>query len=1109
MHIAYISIEPKIVIDIPQESLMRVWQHLVGWVDEEAQSARIYRRLADTAQLYRENKAGLYRDPDLQISLSWRDQNNPTEAWADRYYPGYNDAMAFLDQSYETAVAEEKAKEEARKRELEQARRLAQEERRSKSLWQKLVWTFGVAVIAITIGLFYIIDSRETIKNNLSRVSLKEANRLANNNQQDEAIALLAKTIEDNPKYEAASVRLVSLLEHTSLPSIKKRIHSNDDEFNPGNDQFAIRLYPEHNIFIERGRRADNWMRYRLINLDNGYVLKDWISENTLSWGQVTDSGNYFSFLEKKGAGSTKIIMFNIASETTFEIEVPREVNIINFSGDSESMALSYPDGSFSVYSVRDKKIIYEYANNIIEGGAWKDFILSPDGSTVAIAMEQSDRVDIILFDIKSGEKRVLKSYPENRNRAQISFSDDSRSLLVSVTGNQLLGISSSSDMLDLISGEIVDLRADADRNWVDPILSHNNGLLITSEWDGGLAKAVYPFKNFSQLEGHNGAVTCKIISRDGMMLASGSEDRTVRFWSTVTGGQLFAPVRFGNSIIDLAFSSDGKALYVAIVGGEIHKLNLPFRKAEQASYELAWGWTSPTRYNPDLDTISAINADSLTFVDLKNQKKYSKQIENSGINYRRGMKFFQHAINLDNEEILYLGTLQETNLVINTVNYKNKLTADEYKLPDGLIFANLDKFGKRVVTVATNNIVSVIDVSTKSQIGKSFKLDQRYRRAFLNENDLIYGHGSRAGIQFYDIRSGTKVGPSINIRSANVDFLRLKDKHLIVSGYSSIIYFLKEDLKTLIKIDLGHVYQSHGVNKDETLIAVATEDGGVTIWDSETGGKVGITLRHKFEVEGVVFHPENDRYIFTFMDGGVLYGWDREEANVFMGPVKLFPGKGLFINSSGTVLTARGANGRVYRVPVQIPQSGLNYSTWLPSLAYSMIGFRFDDSGGYQILSRPDSLKIREEAKSALKGKPMHEWLAWRTDESSIAKATPAGNTTLEDVVNDLSKAGSPIDLLKALQLSPSDPELLGDFSLKVLFMMGVNEQSKRFVTFSIARARKLGKDNPIVFYRSAQIEKMLNNQTDALKYIDRAIELDSANTAYSDFKKSLLQNN
>jgi len=36
-----------------------------------------------------------------------------------------------------------------------------------------------------------------------------------------------------------------------------------------------------------------------------------------------------------------------------------------------------------------------------------------------------------------------------------------------------------------------------------------------------------------------------------------------------------------------------------------------------------------------------------------------------------------------------------------------------------------------------------------------------------------------------------------------------------------------------------------------------------------------------------------------------------------------------------------------------------------------------------------------------------------------------------------------------------------------------------------------------------------LLDNQKGALQFIDRAIELDSGNTEYSEFKKSLLQNN
>src|SRR3712207_8099926 len=42
------------LIDISHESLIRNWARLKAWVDEESRSARIYRRLAETAVLYQE-----------------------------------------------------------------------------------------------------------------------------------------------------------------------------------------------------------------------------------------------------------------------------------------------------------------------------------------------------------------------------------------------------------------------------------------------------------------------------------------------------------------------------------------------------------------------------------------------------------------------------------------------------------------------------------------------------------------------------------------------------------------------------------------------------------------------------------------------------------------------------------------------------------------------------------------------------------------------------------------------------------------------------------------------------------------------------------------------
>jgi WD40 repeat protein/tetratricopeptide (TPR) repeat protein len=125
-----VELSSDTVIDISHESLMRVWQRLRHWVEEEAQSARIYSRLAETAALYAEGKAGLYHDPDLQIALSWRETAEPNEAWAGRYHPAFASAIAFLEKSAATKQAEEAAREAARQRELDQAKALAQAEHR-------------------------------------------------------------------------------------------------------------------------------------------------------------------------------------------------------------------------------------------------------------------------------------------------------------------------------------------------------------------------------------------------------------------------------------------------------------------------------------------------------------------------------------------------------------------------------------------------------------------------------------------------------------------------------------------------------------------------------------------------------------------------------------------------------------------------------------------------------------------------------------------------------------------------------------------------------------------------------------------------------------------
>src|SRR5262249_6599683 len=114
------ALEAHTVIDISHESLMRVWERLKRWGDEEARSARRYRRLAETAELQAAGDASLLGDLELQVALDWRDRNQPNQTWAMQYGPAFEPVMHFLEAS---KVARDERRKAAETTALAKARR--------------------------------------------------------------------------------------------------------------------------------------------------------------------------------------------------------------------------------------------------------------------------------------------------------------------------------------------------------------------------------------------------------------------------------------------------------------------------------------------------------------------------------------------------------------------------------------------------------------------------------------------------------------------------------------------------------------------------------------------------------------------------------------------------------------------------------------------------------------------------------------------------------------------------------------------------------------------------------------------------------------------------
>lgn len=119
-----VELRPDSVLDLSHESLMRIWDRLHRWAEEEGQSAQIYLGLTRAAERHESGSSALWRDPELQIALNWRRQQRPTEAWAARYDPSFERAMRFLDASAAERDREIAEREESRRRKLRQARTL-------------------------------------------------------------------------------------------------------------------------------------------------------------------------------------------------------------------------------------------------------------------------------------------------------------------------------------------------------------------------------------------------------------------------------------------------------------------------------------------------------------------------------------------------------------------------------------------------------------------------------------------------------------------------------------------------------------------------------------------------------------------------------------------------------------------------------------------------------------------------------------------------------------------------------------------------------------------------------------------------------------------------
>jgi hypothetical protein len=191
-----IELKEDSIIDISHESLMRVWERLVKWADEESRSGDIYLRLAESAQLKDLNQRGFLKDPELELALKWKEKNNPSAKWAEGFQADFARAMAYLDESRVEDLADKKAKARLAEEKLNEEKKAAK--RKLKNM------IFALMIFSL-IGAGFSIFRLYVLINNV-RKSAKNATRQKEIADSSAKVAIRQKEIADSSRNVAISL---------------------------------------------------------------------------------------------------------------------------------------------------------------------------------------------------------------------------------------------------------------------------------------------------------------------------------------------------------------------------------------------------------------------------------------------------------------------------------------------------------------------------------------------------------------------------------------------------------------------------------------------------------------------------------------------------------------------------------------------------------------------------------------------------------------------------------------------------------------------------------------------------------------------------------------
>ena len=636
------SLEPSSVIDISHESLMRVWERLRVWTDEEAQCAQLYRRLLESSSLHAEGKAALWRDPELQLAVDWRNSADPNATWAHFYGARFEQAMMFLAQSEALRQQEihEQKEHAQRKGDYEKAVALAEEQklriaiqtkatRRLYLLLTLLVVLFGAAVL---LGLRAVQQERKA--ESLQRESkARELAALALSSLKEDperSVLLGLQAVNTTlrfgqapvPEAEDALQRAILLIPesvklHHPTPVLAVAYSSDGTRVATGSTDHVARVWDAHNGNLLLPLKGHTGPVSSVAFSPKGTAVATASGDGTLRvWDLITgklmrtfnpQSGPLTAIAYSPdgkqllvGSSEKNATLWSIADGKLHLILHGHSASVtsVAFSADGKLLGTASSDWTAKIWNRSNGKLIVTIHGH---SKSVNGLAFSPNGKFLATASSDNTAR---LWDVRTAVQ--VRNLRHSGSVRSATFSPDS-SLLATA------GSDNTATLWDIAKGvQVENLRPLGSVNAVafgpdGRHLATASADNLAQIWDLGAGKGLLSLH-------HRDSVNDLSFSPDGRELATASSDGTAKIWDAATGNNLSTLGGLPSPVNSVAFSKDGK--YVATANGdgtatvwEIQSAH-PLLINRRVTLKGHSGSVNGTAYSPDSRHLATASAD-------------------------------------------------------------------------------------------------------------------------------------------------------------------------------------------------------------------------------------------------------------------------------------------------------------------------------------------------------------------------------------------------------------------------------------------------------------------------------------------------------------------